>query len=451
MVFDTEYHREKVRELAQEPPDEPTHCELKQEFACATKSEKSELVKDIASFANTPLEHHGGYGYLIFGVSQDGDIPGISESLGGDPPSEIRNLLNGYLERPVGFEFVTTHVEVNDQKRRLAAVIIPNSRCRPHVISKERQDQKDKKTKFLLRKGEVWLRKAGGRQLATAEDIDAMYEAKFLSTARDAAEPLERRIQALENELAELRSASPVPSLGIALPGEREPTQEASARPANEVLFTESEFEDLVAELDWAKKQAERERRQRGAGNMWNLPTSMDGSPSPQEYMEYRRNLEDWLYQLGDFVMVEIALSNTGEVPAENVYVEIEIPPELAARQELPGEKPERPTDTFVRNMKTLSPAYTLSKRNAPDDFLGPDFDHERRLATWEIGRLYHGRPVRTDSDEEYVNGLLLGRESFERLARERGFVDLTYMIRAANLRQPVEGKLRLLPAPKDK
>lgn len=450
MVFDSEYHREKVRELAQEPPDEPTHCELKREFTCETKSEKAEFVKDIASFANTPLEHHGGYGYLIFGVSQDGDIPGLSESLGGDPPSEIRNLLNRYLERLVGFEYVTTHVEASGQKRKLAALIIPNSRRRPHVISREIQEQGDKKTKFLLRKGEVWIRKAGGRQLATAEDIDAMYEAKFLSTARDAAEPLERRVQALENELAELRSASPVPSLGVALPGEREPTQEASARPANEVLFTEDEFENLVAELDWAKKRAEQERLQRDTESPWELPTRMGGSPSPQEYMGYRKNLQNWLHQLRAFVMVELALSNTGEVPAEDVYVEVEIPPELSAHEELPGEKPERPANTFIRSMRTPSLAGTWSKRNAPDDLLGPDFDHERRLATWEIGRLYHGRPVRTDSDEEYVNGLLLGRESFERLARERGFVDLTYTIWAANLRQPVEGTLRLLPAPKD-
>jgi len=37
-----------------------------------------------------------------------------------------------------------------------------------------------------LRKGEVWGRKASRRQLATAEDVYAMYEARLLSIARDA-------------------------------------------------------------------------------------------------------------------------------------------------------------------------------------------------------------------------------------------------------------------------
>ncbi len=48
MVADAEYHRKRVRELAQEPPDEPTSCELKRELAYATSAEKAELVKDVA-------------------------------------------------------------------------------------------------------------------------------------------------------------------------------------------------------------------------------------------------------------------------------------------------------------------------------------------------------------------------------------------------------------------
>ncbi len=263
MVFDAEYHRKKVRELAQEPPDEPTYCELKRELIYATNVEKAELVEDIAAFANTPLEHYGGFGYLIFGVAQDGSIPGVAEPLGGDPPSEIRDLLNKYLERPVAFEFVTTHVEYGGRKKRLAAVVVPNSRRRPHVISRELQEQQGKKTKFLPRKGEVWVRKVGGRQLATAEDMDAMYEARLLSVARDVAEPLKQRIEALENELAGLRSGSPILSFGVALPGEREPAQEAPVRPADEVLFTPQELKELAAELAWAHKRAEEKR----AGN----------------------------------------------------------------------------------------------------------------------------------------------------------------------------------------
>lgn len=452
-VFDAKYHRQRVRDLAQEPPDEPTYCELKRGFAYSTNAEKAELVKDIVSFANTPLEHYGGFGYLIFGVTQDGDIPGVEDPLPGDPPSEIRNLLNKYLERPVYFEFVTTHVgDDGGEKKRLAAVVVPNSRRRPHVISRELQEQQGKKAKFFLREREVWVRKAGGRDRATAEDIDAMYEARFLSAARDATEPLARRIEDLEGELVRFRSASPIPSFGVSLPGEREPVQEATVREAIQVLFTQEEVEELAAELGWAKERAQRAQRERNTGSIVRLSTQIGRGPSPKEYAEYRENLRDWLNRLRDLVMVELMLSNTGEVQAEDVSVEIEIPPELTVHAELPQEKPERPVDPITLGMmpRSLSPKYTLSKQNAPEALLGPELDHDRRLAVWEIGRLYHGRPVRTDSDEEYVNGLLLDRISLEAMAGEERLVELRYTIRAANLRQPVEGALRLRVEPAD-
>ncbi len=245
MVVDAEYHRKKVRQLAQEPPDEPTHCKLKRELAYETKAEKAELVKDVVSFANAPLEHYGGFGYLIFGVAPDGSIPDVADPLPGDPSSEIRDLLNRHLERPVGFEFVTTRVEDGGQGKRLAAVVIPNSRRRPHVITRELHEQQGKKARSLLRKGEVWVGKAGQRLLATGEDVDAMYEAKLLGVARDAAEPLERRIDALEKELGALRAASPVPSFGAAsydeLTGELRPVAEAEILPAMGALFSEED------------------------------------------------------------------------------------------------------------------------------------------------------------------------------------------------------------------
>ena len=251
MVIDAEHHRRKVRELVQEPPDEPTYCELKRELAYTTKAEKAELVKDVVSFANAPLEHHGGFGYLIFGVAPDGSIPGVADPLPGDPPSAIRDLLNKYLERPVGFEFVTTDVEDGDaHERRLAAVVVPNSRRKPHMISRDFHEQLDKKTKYFLRKGEVWVRKAGGRQLATAEDMDAMYEAKLMGVARDAAEPLERRIEALERELGALRKASPVPKFGAASYDERSGELHAltstKVLPAVEALFAKEELSELM-------------------------------------------------------------------------------------------------------------------------------------------------------------------------------------------------------------
>lgn len=443
MVFDAEYHRARIRELAQEPPDEPTHCELKQNLSYTSKAEKAELVKDIVSFSNTSLEYHGSYGYLIFGVSPDGNVLGLPDSLGGDPPSDIRNLLNRHLDRTVEFEFLSTHVGDCNQDKKVAAVIIPNSRRRPHVISRELQEQEGRKTKFLLREGDLWIRKAGGRQLATAEDMDNIYEAKLLSAARDASEPLKQRIEVLESELAELKSASPNLYLGVAMRGEREPLQEAPALTAKRALLTSSELAKLEAEFQWVRSKAELEQQQENFSVFGRLGTD----PTSRDYMKYGQDLRYWLDNLDNFLIVDIALSNTGEVPAEDVYVEIEIPLELTAREELPTEKPERPASTLIRNMGSFPSRAIISKRNAPEDLIGPDINDERRLVTWEVARLYHGRPVNTDSDEEDVGGLLLGREPFERLMSDIGSVDLSYTIRAANLRQPVMGKIRLLPA----
>jgi len=123
--------------LVAEAPDEPTYCEFKKVLSYASKKEKGELVKDVSSFANADLEALGGYGYIIFGISDDGNVVGI-EGLTGDPPSEIRQIVNGHLDRPIVFEYVTC--EVDDESggsQRVSAIIVPDSRRRPHVVSRE--------------------------------------------------------------------------------------------------------------------------------------------------------------------------------------------------------------------------------------------------------------------------------------------------------------------------
>ena len=70
--LEVERHREEIRRLVAEAPDEPTYCEFKQTVSYATKKEKGELVKDVSSFGNANLEAVGGHGYIIFGVANDG-------------------------------------------------------------------------------------------------------------------------------------------------------------------------------------------------------------------------------------------------------------------------------------------------------------------------------------------------------------------------------------------
>jgi hypothetical protein len=50
----------------------------------------------VSSFANTDLESFGGYGYIIFGVSNAGRVVGVG-GLTGDPLSDAREMSNNYL------------------------------------------------------------------------------------------------------------------------------------------------------------------------------------------------------------------------------------------------------------------------------------------------------------------------------------------------------------------
>jgi hypothetical protein len=52
-------HKEQIRKLVAEAPDEPTYCEFKQSLSYATPKEKVEFVKDVSSFANADLKALG--------------------------------------------------------------------------------------------------------------------------------------------------------------------------------------------------------------------------------------------------------------------------------------------------------------------------------------------------------------------------------------------------------
>jgi len=144
-----------------EAPDEPTYCEFKEKLSYTTKKEKGELVKDVSSFANADLEALGGYGYVVFGVSGDGRVVSIG-NIAGDSPSEARQIVNNNLDRPVEFEYITCEVDNKiGGKARVAALVVPDSRRRPHMASKDITERLHKRDKFWLRKGEVWVRKMG--------------------------------------------------------------------------------------------------------------------------------------------------------------------------------------------------------------------------------------------------------------------------------------------------
>lgn len=439
--LDDEQHRKEIRRLVAEAPDEPTYCEFKQTLLHATPKERGELVKDVSSFANADLEALGGYGYIIFGVSNGGQVVGIVD-VAGDPSSAARQVINGHLGRSVGFEYLTC--EVDDKAggtKRVAAIVVPDSRRRPHVVAREIRERLGNRDKFWLRKGEVWVRKTGGRELATADDMDEMYEGKLRRLVEERVRPLQERIQVLERDLREQRRTVPDLGFGFIASDSFEPLPEGKPR---SVLNNLIDVERIAEEMAWAE-----ERTEAVAGHRRYIATG----PFQEDYAQYRQELEAWVSQLADILVVDFVLTNTGRAPAEDVQAALLVPAELRPREGLP-EEPERPRSPLEPAPFAGGIPALVSKQNSPDSLIGPELyavgnEADETDAMWEVGRLYHDRPLFTDSDREEVSGLFISRSGYEELARRSPEgIRLRYAVRAANVPETLRGCLVLRGVP---
>jgi hypothetical protein len=344
-------HREQIRKLVAEPPDEPTYCEFKEKLSYANKKEKGELVKDVSSFANADLEAFGGYGYMIFGVSNDGRIVGIGD-VSGDPPSDARQIINDHLERAVIFEYVTC--EVDDKaggKKRVAAIVVPDSRRRPHVASKAITERLNNRDKFWLRKGEIWVRKAGGRELATAEDIDTMYEGKLRRLVDDQVRPLEQRVELIEQDLRERTRAIPKVGFGFSVPKSREPAQEIVPYP---VLGNLVEGDRVEEQIESARKRAVEVAETPPLASKFMPVSPPVVGPTAEEYEGYAQSLHKWFIEVQDLYFVDFVFANTGGAPAEDMQVVMQMPAVLKPRNKLPVRPAEPSGDPYGRRTATL-------------------------------------------------------------------------------------------------
>ncbi len=444
-------HREEIRRLVAEAPDEPTYCEFKRELGYRTKKEKGELVKDVSSFANIDLEALGGYGYLIFGVAPDGEIVGIGD-LPGDPASELRKVVNGHLDRPVLFEYLTCEVHDGGSPgtaRRVAAVVVTDSKRRPHVASREVKERLGNKDKFWLREGQVWVRKTGGRELATAEDLDAMYEGKLRGLVEEATRPLREAVAGLERDLSDLRGVAPDLAFGFAAPGAEGPSGEGSPFPVLSSAISPETWEEAKNLLHMAETRATASHPNNVAfGSSY---PRLAGGGSSRDYADYAARLRGWMEKVRDLAILEFTLSNTGQAVAEDVEVVLEVPAALRPEEELP-EKPEIPTSSMTDAFRNPPVLHFATKQNSPDALIGPEVEEAREpgpesgtiRVRWEVGRLYHGRPLTSRSDEDDIEGLLVSATACRRALEEAGEVRLPYTIHAANLRLPVRGFLVL-------
>lgn len=200
--------------------------------------------------------------------------------------------------------------------------------------------------------------------------------------------------------------------------------------------------EGVLEEIAWAKAQAATQRAQ--AAPYFARTT---GGLTAEDFEEYERELETWLRELEDLLIVEFVITNTGRAPAEDVEVILSVPFELRPREELP-EMPSRPRDLMSlvsRSSVAHIPQIPLSKHSSPDSLIGPDVytgcASSEGQAIWEVGKLYHGRPLFTYSDADEVGGLLIsGRSYREHLSQVEGGVQLDYAVHAANVPDPLRG-----------
>jgi hypothetical protein len=444
-------HREEIRRLVAEAPDEPTYCEFKQELGYRSKKEKGELVKDVSSFANIDLEVLGGYGYLIFGVAPSGEVVGVDD-LPGDPPSELRKVVNGHLDRPILFEYLTCEVDDGGSPggtARVAAVVVPDSRRRPHVVSRNISEQQGRKTTLWLREGEVWVRKTGGRELATAEDLDAMYEGKLRGLVEEATRPLREAVARLDRDVSDLRGMAPDLAFGFAVPDAEGTVAEGPPVAVLDGVINRKTWDEAKKLLHMAETRATASH----PNNVAFSPSypHLAGGGSSRDYAEYAVLLRRWMQKVRDLAILEFTLSNTGQIVAEDVEVVLEVPAALRPVEELP-EQPEMPTNYMAGALPNPSALRFASKHNSPDALIGPEVGEAREpelgsgtvRVRWEVGRLYHGRPLTSHSDEDGVEGLLVSATACRRALEEEGKVRLPYTIHAANLRLPVRGSLVL-------
>lgn len=449
-----ERHREEIRRLVAAAPDEPTHCEFKEALFHGSPKQKGELVKDVSSFANTDLEALGGFGYVIFGVADDGRVVGIAESAD-DPSSSARQIVNGYLGRSVAFEYLTSEVEDRaGGVKRVAAIVVPDSRRRPHVAAREIKQHMNGKDKFWLRKGEVWVRKTGGRELATADDIDVMYESKLRLLIEERVRPLRGRIEELERDLRQQRSAVPEIGFGFAVSPYDQPSPHGELFP---ILGNLIGAGGVRGEMEWAKDRSRDAREAEGRPSGSSISSSFGFSigqtePDAAAYDKYEHELRTWLAALEDLRVVDFALSNTGRVPAEDVEVVLEVPAKL--RPKTGGlEWPLEPRDPLSYGMGRLTasdtPSFIISKPDTPDFLAAPDiYDAGIRAmarARWEVGKLHHDRPMFTHSDGRGVSGLIISASGYQELRSKAGGLQLAYTARAANLPEAQRGLITLV------
>lgn len=131
------------------------------------------LIKDVSAFANT----YGGY--LLFGVSDDGDLTGLNRQV--EAALKDINLLHQKLNSYVEPEFSGLRSQsFRFEGKTIVVLFIPRSINRNHLIKRDAVLHKQSKTpKTVLYKGTLYIRRSGHNHLADSRDLDDLLERRI--------------------------------------------------------------------------------------------------------------------------------------------------------------------------------------------------------------------------------------------------------------------------------
>jgi hypothetical protein len=202
--------------------------------------------------------------------------------------------------------------------------------------------------------------------------------------------------------------------------------------------------ERVHEEIRWARQRADEKTNQVGRMGLGTGRGIL--TPSGQDYVDYRDELEAWRRELEALLAIDFVLTNMGRVPAEDVEVTLSIPAELQPSTELPLQ-PQAPPAMFAATWN--NPQLPLSKHTHPDVLVGPELypaDASGVIqATWEVGKLYHGRPLFAHVEADDVSGLLISASCYKQLLSRAGEeIQLRYVVHAANVPEALSGVLIL-------
>ncbi len=155
-----------------------------------SNKELLDITKDIIGFANTEG------GYLVIGIqNKTHKIIGLSRELV-EQFSDM-NILLGKTNRYIMPSIININLKTyTADDKNIVVLHVPCSKGKTHVVEKEGKFQnQEKKEITLLRKGEIFVRRAGATVIATHSDLEQLMDRRMMQFKEKISQNIARTIE----------------------------------------------------------------------------------------------------------------------------------------------------------------------------------------------------------------------------------------------------------------